>query len=133
MKCIYGLCGQVLAPTSLAYCDQHLYLYQCQTPYVRDLARRSAQAEDIVRQVSDGTEVPVSVIMGASRMARPSAARKLAMTIIRDELGWTLLEIAEHFHRDKSTVHTAIKSARALLRMDAEAIEVANAVTRGSR
>jgi chromosomal replication initiator protein len=66
-------------------------------------------AKRIIIEVSNETGVPMSYILGLSRVAHVVAARHLSMYRIRMELNYSYPAIGRIFKRDHSTVHHAVR------------------------
>jgi len=64
----------------------------------------------IIAGVSDATGVCEASIMGRRRTARIAHARQLAMSLMREATGLSLMEIGGIFQRDHGTVMHAIKT-----------------------
>lgn len=92
-----------------------------------------AKVESIIGAVGDALEVHVREIMGIRRTARISAARQLAMVVIRASTNLSLVEIGDLFNRDHGTVIHAIKAVKARAETDPGFAEIYGTLQRFER
>ncbi len=71
------------------------------------------EPEAIIEAVCREFEITPEVLAGPDRTARVSSARSIAAALLCDNLNLTFRHVGEILKRDRSTIHTAVKTTRA--------------------
>lgn len=112
--------GKIPAPNPIIINKDKIVYRQLRTKDIitpQDVNENTPTTQDVLRVIMEGANLPKKIIIGMSREAHIVTARHVAIYVMRDLCGETLMNIGKIFNRDHTTILYSIQHVMKMIEL----------------